>query len=253
MSCPPMHDDLGPVALIVQARMTSTRLPGKVLIPVLGRPLLAHQFDRLKRVREADLLCLATTTNRSDDPLVALGEELGVHIFRGAEEDVLARYHGAASHLGARTVVRVTSDCPLIDPNVIDRVIARYKVRHPAEAYVSNTVVRTFPRGMDTEVFSFQALDEAYQEAVDPTEREHVTPFLIRRPERYPPGQVLLEPDAHQHRWTVDTPDDLELVRRMLEVLLPGHPEFALEDGLELLRRNPGWADLNAHVEQKKI
>jgi spore coat polysaccharide biosynthesis protein SpsF len=248
-----MPAELNPVALIVQARMTSTRLPGKVLSPVLGRPLLVHQFERLKRVRQADVLCLAITTNRTDDPLAALGKEMDVHVYRGPEDDVLARYHGAASQLRARTIVRVTSDCPLIDPAVIDRVITRFKERHPAEAYVSNTVVRTFPRGMDTEVFSFEALAEAHREAVEPAEREHVTPFLIRRPDRYPPGQVLLDPDSHRHRWTVDTPDDLELVRRMLENLLPDRPEFTLEDGLELLRRHPGWAALNAHVEQKPV
>ena len=237
------------VAIIAQARMTSTRLPGKVLMEVNGRSLIEIQLARLARAAHADRVIVATTTNAADDPIVALAERLGAGVHRGSEHDVLARYHGAAADAGATTIVRVTADCPLIDPAVVDRVIARF-----AEGdvdYASSSLVRTYPRGLDVEAFSFAALDEAHAEAVDPAEREHVTPFLYLRPERYRLANVPYEgPDASRHRWTVDTPEDFELIRRMLEALPEG---FTLADALALIDAHPEWTAINAHVEQKEI
>lgn len=237
--------------IIVQARMTSTRLPGKVLKPVLGTPLLAYQIDRLRRVRQADEVVIATTANHTDEPIVALCERMAVPYVRGSETDVLARYHVAAQEHRAAHVVRVTSDCPLIDPAVIDQVIAYYHQEPGRFDYVSNVLPRSFPRGMDTEVFSFAALDEAHNEAVAEPDREHVTPFINRNPARYRLGNLAYSTDASRHRWTVDTDEDLALITRILEALYPGRPEFTLEDCLELLQRNPEWELLNAHVEQK--
>lgn len=239
--------------IIVQARMTSTRLPGKILKEVLGKPLLEYQVERLRRVRNADKIVIATTTNNTDEPVVSLGGRLAVPVYRGPENDVLARYHGAARAYGAGLVVRVTSDCPLIDPGVIDRVIGFYHEHKDAYDYVSNTLQRTYPTGMDTEVFPFTVLDEAYREALDAAEREHVTPFIYRRPERYRIGQVIAYNDTSRHRWTVDTPEDFELVRRIIEVIYPENPAFSLYDVLNLIDRNPSWTEINAHIVQKTL
>lgn len=240
-------------AIIVQARMTSTRLPGKVLMTVAGKPLLEYLIERLRRVALADEIIIATTVNDSDEPIVEFCGRLSVPYFRGSEDDVLSRYHEAASRVKADFVVRVTSDCPVIDPRVIDDVISFFRAAGDAYDYASNTLARSYPRGMDTEVFTFRALNEAFFEASEPPEREHVTPFIYRHPERYRIGQVVFGRDASRHRWTVDTPEDFELVSRIIETLYPLNPEFGLEDILALLKDHPQWAGINAHVEQKKL
>ena len=240
------------VFIIVQARMTSTRLPGKVLKLVLGKPLLEYQIERLQRVQLADEIVIATTINATDDPIVRLCDRLSVPYFRGSEADVLARYHGAATAHQADVIVRVTSDCPLIDPQVIDRTIQYYLDRQNEFDYVANCLKRTYPRGMDTEVFSFTALNEAFLEATAQPDREHVTPFIHRQPTRYNLGHVLYSQDCGQHRWTVDTPEDFELIQNILEAIYPENSEFSLEDCLQLLDRYPEWAKINAHIEQKQ-
>ena len=233
--------------------MTSTRLPGKILKTVLGKSLLEYQLERLKRSAFADEIVIATTDNGSEKPIVDLCEQLAIPCFRGSEEDVLARYYGAAESFGAEVVVRVTSDCPIIDPKVIDRVI-RFYLEHRGEYdYVSNVLVRSYPRGMDTEVFPFSVLGEAFHEATDQAAREHVTPFIYRHPERFRLGHVTCQEDQSRHRWTVDTQEDFELVRRIIENLYPGHPEFGLEEVTELLAAHPDWVLINAFVEQKEV
>ncbi|GAX88909.1 cytidylyltransferase domain-containing protein [Effusibacillus lacus] len=239
-------------AIIVQARMTSTRLPGKVLKTVLGKSLLEFQIERLRRVRLADQIIIATTTNETDQPIVDLCKRLQVSYWRGSEDDVLARYYEAAKEFKADLIVRVTSDCPLIDPEVIDRHIRYYQDHQSEFDYVSNVHCRTYPRGMDTEVFSFRVLSEAYENAVDCSEREHVTPYLYRNPEFYRIGDLAYDSDQSHHRWTVDTPEDFELISRILETIYPTNPQFTLRDVLELLELHPEWSAINAHIEQKK-
>lgn len=239
--------------IIVQARMTSTRLPGKVLKPVMGKPLLEYQIERLRRVRLVDELVIATTENDTDGPIVELCSALSVPVFRGSEDDVLARYHGAAVAHGAEVVVRVTSDCPLIDPAVIDEVISCYRNSQPPFDYVSNRLEPSYPRGMDTEVFSFRSLNEAFKEGDLLPDREHVTPFIYRHPNRYSLGNVRYREDQSRHRWTVDTTEDFELIKRIIESLYPSVPQFALEDILHLMDRHPNWFLINSHVEQKKL
>jgi spore coat polysaccharide biosynthesis protein SpsF len=201
----------------------------------------------------ADGIVIATTSNDTDQPIVELCERLDVACFRGSEYDVLARYHDAAALHQADTVVRVTSDCPLIDPAVIDQVIGFYLDHIEEYDYVTNCLKRTYPRGMDVEVLSFRVLHEAFTEAVEPEEREHVTPFVYHHPERYRLANVDFSENQEQHRWTVDTPEDFELVGKILTELYPTHPAFSLEDLLNLLRQHPDWANINAHVEQKKL
>lgn len=206
--------------------MTSTRLPGKVMAPVLGEPMISRQIERLRRARLIDELVVATSTEPSDDPLAAHCEGLGVAVFRGPLEDVLGRFCGALeAHPQAKTIVRLTADCPLADWTVIDEVIAHH---HASGAdYTANTpAARTFPHGLDTEVVRARALLEAGREARDPYEREHVTPFVNRRPERYQLASVSRLPSLAHLRWTVDVPGDLDFVRGVYEALYPGDPAF---------------------------
>jgi len=222
------------------------------LAPVLGRPLLAYQLERLALVASPVVIVVATTVNRTDDPVATLARAMGCKVFRGSETDVLGRYLGAAAAVDADVIVRVTADCPVIDPEVVDRVVNRF--RDGDCDYASNTLERTFPRGLDTEVFSRAALEVAAAEAVDPEEREHVTPFLYRRPARFRLCQVAQQPDLSRHRWTVDTVEDLDLVRNILETLYPVHgSHFRMNDILALLAVNPNWVKINRHVTQKKI
>jgi spore coat polysaccharide biosynthesis protein SpsF len=240
-------------AIIVQARMTSTRLPGKVLLPILSRPMLSYQLERLRRVSQADRIVIATTTNATDDPIVDFCATEGVDCTRGSEQDVLSRYFEAANRFAADTVVRVTSDCPLIDPQLIDSTISAYREEAGGCDYVSNMIEPSWPYGMAVEVFSARALAEAHAEATEEAEREHVTPFIYWRPGRYRLKSLSMQPDLSQHRWTVDTPEDFELVRRILESLYPRKPCFGMADVLALLAEHPDWAAINRHIKQKTL
>lgn len=239
--------------IIVQARMTSTRLPGKVLLEVAGKPLLEYQIERLRRARLADQIVVATTVNAADEPIVALCQRLSVPVWRGSEHDVLARYHDAAAAHHADVVVRVTSDCPVIDPQVLDATIGYYLNRRGQLDYVSNSLARSFPRGLDAEVFAFKSLAEAFAEAVDEEEREHVTPFLYRRPQRYRLANVACREDLSGHRWTVDTPEDFALISHLIGALHPVLPRFGLWDMVAWLKGRPAISALNAHIEQKSL
>jgi spore coat polysaccharide biosynthesis protein SpsF len=239
------------VVLVNQARMTSTRLPGKVLLPVLGKPLLTYQLERLRRARRVDQIVIATTLNATDDPIVELCQALGVTVYRGSELDVLDRYYQAALAQAADVVVRVTSDCPVIDPALVDQVIAAYT--GGGYDYIANTRERTFPRGMDCEVFSMTALTQAWNEGRLPYEREHVTPFLYQHPERYRIGNVASGRELGLHRWTVDTPEDFDLIQRIITTLYPVKPEFTLNDILAEFERHPDWMQINQHIRQKEL
>jgi spore coat polysaccharide biosynthesis protein SpsF len=232
--------------------MGSSRLPGKVLRSVAGRPLLAFVIERLRAARSVDSVAIATSTLPSDDAIAAWCDGAGVRCERGDEADVLARYHLAARATDADVIVRITGDCPLIDPAIVDRVVERFAAGDVD--YVSNVMTRTFPRGLDTEVFARAALDAAFTEARDPAEREHVTPFIWRRPQRFRLANVAHATDLSRHRWTVDTEEDFELIRRMLEALTAQHGlAFALDDCVALIERHPDWTALNAAVEQKPL
>lgn len=238
--------------IIVQARMTSTRLPGKVLKEVLGKPLLAYQLERLRRVQLADEIVLATTTNQTDDILAAFAAKEEIRCYRGDEQDVLARYYQAAVMAEADVVVRVTSDCPLLDPAIVDDVIRSYQ-QEPATDYVSNTLTRTYPRGLDVECFSFEALERAYHEANELYQREHVTPYLYQNPRLFTVKEVKGDADYSFHRWTVDTAEDFQLICLLLETMSVQAGKFSWLDILTLLEQHPEWTKINAHIEQKKI
>jgi spore coat polysaccharide biosynthesis protein SpsF len=249
-----MLDEKLRVVILVQARMGSTRLPGKVLKEVLEKPLLQYLIERLKRVELADEVVIATTTNDLDQEIVEFCQMEQIPLFRGSEEDVLARFYQAAKAFNAEVVVRVTSDCPLIDPKLIGEVIQSYLDNYKTFDYVSNSHMRSFPIGMDTEVFSFKALEEAYNESSLPEEREHVTPFIYRRPGRYKTKLLVHEPNLSFLRLTVDTSEDFELIKKLIEEIYPKKSEFSMDDLVrELTENHPEWQQINSSIKQREI
>lgn len=241
------------IVIIVQARMTSTRLPGKILKEVMGKPLLEYQIERLKRVTLADDIVIATTENDTDLPIINLCKKLNINYFRGSEDDVLSRYYYAAKQYHADHVVRVTSDCPIIDHQVIDQVIRFYLDSRDNCDCVANGIERTYPRGMDTEIFAFSLLEDAFFKAKVDYEREHVTPYIYANSDTYKIKNYSYKKNCSQHRWTVDTPEDFLLIKNIIESLYIDNNDFTLEDCLDLLDKNPQWTKLNAHIEQKKL
>ena len=235
---------------IIQARMGSTRLPGKVLMQICGRSMLAWVVTRARRARLLDEVVVATTDLPADDAIVSECAAIGVPVFRGSEDDVLDRYHGAAEAFDADPVVRITSDCPLIDPEVIDLVVRAFP--DSGAEYASNTLERGYPRGLDVEAISRAALEEAWQLADRPHERVHVTPFIHQNPERFKLHSIPCEEDHSDLRWTVDTAEDLEVVRGIAEAL-GGRDDFGWRDAIEVFRRNPQLAGINRSVRQKAL
>jgi len=237
--------------IIVQARMTSTRLPGKVMKIVCGKPLLEHCINRLKRVKSADQIVIATTINDIDNQIVNLCKKLDTLYYRGSEEDVLGRYYEAAVEYGGDVVIRITSDCPVIDPDVVGYLIDFYMKYFKKYDYVTNTLKRTYPRGMDVEIVSFKALKEANFNAYDPFDREHVTTFIRNRLTQYRLHNIKYSSDLSHYRLTVDTSEDMELIRRIFESLYVENPEFTMKDILSKMAANPDWIKINSHVKQR--
>lgn len=230
--------------VVVQARFGSTRLPGKVLADLAGQPLLARVLGRAQAIPGVDAVVLATTAGPGDDAVAEVGVSLGVEVFRGSEDDVLDRYYQAARRATGDPVVRVTADCPLLDPAVAGLVVAEYQ-RGGAD-YVSNFHPRRYPDGLDTEVFSFAALERAWRDAQLPSEREHVTPYIWKHPERFRLRAVVDAEDRSDLRWTVDEPRDLDFARAVYARLHRGDRHFSTADVLALLAREPALRDINA-------
>jgi spore coat polysaccharide biosynthesis protein SpsF len=234
--------------IIIPARMTSTRLPGKVLKEVLGKPLLQYQIERLKSVPNVDEIVVATSHNVADDPIVEFCKKLSVACFRGDEHNVLSRYFHAAQQYKAKVIVRVPADCPLIDAAIVGNVIAHYHTHALAYDYVSNCLQRPHPCGMNIEVFSYNALAKAFKEAKSSAEKEYVTPYICDSKNLFRLGSLQERTIIGTYRLTVDTPEDFELIKRIIETLYPDNPAFTLEDALFCFDVYPEWASLNAHV-----
>lgn len=234
------------VLAIVQARTSSSRLPAKVLQPILGRPMLSRQLERLRRCGRVDKLLVATSDDSSDEPIAALCANESVACFRGSLDDVLDRYYQAAKLFQPSHVVRLTGDCPLADPELIDRTIDFYLKGN--YDFVSNATEPTFPDGLDAAVFRFRVLEQAWQEAQLPSEREHLTLFMRRYPERYKSGAYKGYPDRSYMRWTVDEPADLIFVRAIYERLYPKNPNFSSDDIYHLLDCHPDLLRLNSGI-----
>ena len=238
------------VLAVLQARMASTRLPGKVLAPIMGRPMLARQLDRVTRCRLIERLVVATSDDDADDPLAEFLVSEGVPLYRGSLDDVLDRFYRAAAAHDPKNVVRLTGDCPLADPDLIDRVIEEHLAG--GFDYSSNCLDPTWPDGLDIEAVRFDALHQAWQKATLASDREHVTSYIHNRPELFHLHSIKGEKDLSHHRWTVDEPEDLELVTRIYAALLPQNPEFDTADVLELLERNPELALLNRSYQRNE-
>ena len=237
---------------IIQARLGSTRLPGKVLRELAGVPMLLRVVERVRRAATVDEVVVATTDLTRDLPLVEMCDKADVAVWCGSEDDVLDRYHAAAAVFGADVVVRVTSDCPFIDPAVIDQVVGEFQARQPGLDYASNVVPeRRWPRGLDTEVFTTAALNRAWRQDTDAATREHVTPYIYRHEGMFSLHNVVQDEDHSTHRWTVDTPEDLALATAVYDHF--GHDRFGWRDALALVEARPELVDLNRHVVQKVI
>jgi len=238
--------------VIVQARVGSTRLPRKVFADLAGRPMLAQVLRRLARCRRVDEVMVATTEGAGDAEVVELARREGVGCFRGSEHDVLGRYLGAARAARADVVVRVTSDCPLIDSATVDRVVAALVDAPGGADYAANVIERTFPRGLDTEAFFIDALERMARLATSAAAREHVTRFLlVERPDLFLRHSVTAERDDSDLRWTVDEPDDLALARRLYGDLGLAEVEVPYPEIVAHVRRHPELTRLNDHVRQK--
>jgi spore coat polysaccharide biosynthesis protein SpsF len=235
--------------VIVQARMSSSRLPGKVLELIGGQTMLERVCSRAARAASANELIVATGNTASDDPVVEECRRLGWGCFRGSESDVLDRFYHAACWRGADVVVRVTSDCPLIDPVLIDDVVAG--LRTTRVDYAANILQRTYPRGLDTEAMTVAALERVWREAQLPYERTHVTPYFYRNPQLFHLHSITGADELGDWRWTVDTPEDLAFVRAVYCRINDDYCSW--QDVRRLLAINPSLTELNCHVRQKLL
>lgn len=242
----------GRVVGIVQARMGSTRLPGKVLMDISSQPMLARVMQRLALSERLEARVVATSHLAQDDPIAELCEREGYACYRGHPHDLLDRYYRAAEQQGAGVVVRVTADCPLLDPHLVDEIVLAFLQADPPVDFAANRLPRrrTYPIGLDTEVCSMAALEAAWREAVEPHQREHVMPYLYEQPDRF---RILLldhEEDLGDLRWTVDTPEDLEFVREVYRRLAP-RTDFGWREVLAVVKADPQLAALNAHISHR--
>jgi spore coat polysaccharide biosynthesis protein SpsF len=233
---------------IIQARMGSTRLPGKVLLDLGGKSVLGHVISRIRAVANVNQVVVATTVQAADEAIVREARRHGALSYRGSEQDVLARYYEAAREQKAEAVVRITSDCPLIDSQLVEHMVARFLAEEVD--YLSNAMKRTYPRGMDTEVFSMAGLEQAFREAKTPAEREHVTPYFYRHPELFRLADHLAAKDHSRYRLTLDTPEDWQLIQAVVTAL---GVDASLQQVVDYLDRHPAVAALNAGVEQKAL
>jgi len=236
---------------IIQARLGSTRLPGKVLKDIGGRTMLARVVMRSMQASLLDKVVVATTVEPADEAIVQESEKLGVQVSCGSELNVLDRYYKTARHFKADVVVRITSDCPLIDGEVIDRIINAF--REQKADYASNGLgKRTYPRGVGAEAMTMQALEKAWKEASKDYERVHVTPYIHMNPRMFKLASVENEIDCSRYRWTVDTQEDLDFVRAVY-ANLGNRDDFSWQEALKLLERKPELAEINRHIQQKQI
>jgi spore coat polysaccharide biosynthesis protein SpsF len=238
------------VVAIIQARMGSTRLPGKVLKDLAGETVLERVVNRTHRATLVDEVVVATTVKPADEAIVAECERLSVACFRGNEADVLDRYYRAAQKFSADAIVRITSDCPLIDPELIDATVRAF---HEQKAdYATNSLVVTYPRGLDVEVFTAEALARAWSAAGQGYERTHVTPHIYENPELFKIVSLAAEKDWGRYRWTLDTVEDMEALREIYKYF-PDGDRAGWRDVLSLMEAHPGLAELNSGVRQKAL
>jgi len=239
------------VVATIEARMTSSRLPGKVLLPADGEPMLMHLVRRLRAVASIDAIVIATTTNASDEPIVEFANAAGVLCHRGSEDDVLARVIGAGDMARAEVLVEITGDCPVIDPDLVEQTIQMFF--HHDVQYVSNSLIRSYPDGMDTQVMWLSALKSSATMTNDRLDREHVSRFICRHPELFARVHLVAPPSLHwpELGLTLDEVSDYLLLKKIIEELAPVNPLFGCGDMIRLLRERPEWVEINRKVVRK--
>lgn len=239
------------IVATIEARMTSSRLPGKVLKEVAGLPMLHYLISRLRAVPSLDAIVLATTTNETDDVLISFAENEGIASFRGSECNVMERVIGAADSANADVVVEITGDCPIIDPEIVEQVIRMF-LTHDAD-YVSNSDIRSYPDGMDTQVFSLDTLKRSAAMTSNPLDHEHVTLHIRNNPELFSKVHLVAPPEIHwpELGLTLDEKADYDLLKRIIKYFGDKKPLFGCHDVLRLLRDNPEWVEINQDVRRK--
>lgn len=242
----------GKVLAIIQARMSSTRLPGKVLLPIVdGKGALELMLERVCRAKTLHKIVVATTTSSCDDRIADLCEHLGYEYFRGSEEDVLDRYYQTALAFGpGRIIVRLTGDCPLHDPQVIDKVVESF-VNSDAD-YASNIEPPTYPDGLDVEIFTFEALRKAWRNAKLSSEREHVTIYIRNHPELFSKKNVSYSKDCSKYRWTLDEESDYRLIKKIFTHFYHRNPCFTMQDILSFIKENPDIESINSGIQRNE-
>jgi len=238
------------IVTVIQARTSSTRLPNKVLFPLCGDPLLLRMIERINRSSKVGLVVVATSVSEDDDIIDNLCASNGIICFRGSLNDLLDRHYQLAIRYKADAIVKIPSDCPLIDPGIIDQVIGYYLENYPTYDFVSNLHPASFPDGNDVEIMSFHALETAWKEANRDFEREHTTPFIWENPYLFNIGNVIWKDGLDfsiSHRWTIDYEEDYKLIKRVFDELYPRNPSFGLYDILDLLEKQPEIKTLNQH------
>ena len=241
---------------IIQARMGSTRLPGKVMRTLCGDTVLAHVVSRVKACSLVDEIVIATTVSTSDDVIATEAEKRNVRFYRGSEENVLERYYLAAKQYSADIVIRVTSDCPLLDPSILSSMLEEFVSKQSAVVsidYLSNSLVRTYPRGLDVEIFTFTALERAYLEATQHHEKEHVTPYIYQHPEIFTVQDYIGGVVLSSYRWTLDTEEDFRLIDEVYSALYSEGRIFKMDEIMALMEERPELKGINAHIEQKQF
>jgi spore coat polysaccharide biosynthesis protein SpsF len=240
------------IGIIVQARMGSTRFPGKVLKEIQGKSLLELQFNRLKRSQKVDTVIIATSEENIDDCIAELCENLGIPCFRGSEKDVLERYYLAAKHYDLDVIIRTNGDCPFIDATVIDKLIGIWQLNFPKLDYVSNILEETFPLGMHIEVFSLSTIKRALDESIADEEREHVTAYIYRNTQKFNVLNVRNEQDLSSYRWTVDYPEDFMFVEEIYKRFSVDDSSFGMHDIVTLLKKEPELMKINSYYKKKQ-
>ena len=232
--------------VIIQARLGSTRLPGKVLLKVMDKTILEYLIERIKKAKNVKDIIIATTTKKQDLAIINLAQKLKINTYCGSENDVLDRFYQTAKAFNVMHIVRITADCPLIDPEIVNKVIEEY-FKSGAD-YCSNVLERTFPVGEDVEVFNFRTLRHTWENANFASEREHVTPYMMKHPEIFKLKNVRNNTDLGKKRWTLDRIEDFKFIKTVLETLYPVNPYFSMQDILRLLERNPLLEIINKNV-----
>ncbi|MBD3426529.1 MAG: NTP transferase domain-containing protein [Candidatus Omnitrophica bacterium] len=235
---------------IIQARMGARRLPGKVLMELSGRPVLEHVINRVMKARNVSRIIVATSLDREDKKIADFAKSRGVNVYRGSQDDVLDRFYRAALCYSAEHIIRITADCPVLDPGVIDRVADMYFGKEAD--YCSNVMVPTFPDGEDVEIFSFKSLKEAWERAELPSEREHVTPYIRNHPERFKCASLENDQDLSHKRWTLDRIEDYRFLEVLFGNLYKENPFFGMGEILGFLRGNPEAGDINSNIARNE-